>query len=333
MLIPSSVTTTRPAFPLPRPKLICRRHSALYNSSVLVWDPATQKVVKSITFQGLTDKPELHASGIQFDNKKNLLSVMIDAGAAFAPVPEGGSRDISGANVLVKYDLKNNKEVFRTNLSESLQGAFGGFQDIEHDSAGNSFVVGTYPGSIMKVDPQGKVVGKGPWFSAKEFNDKNVPGLTGLAATGDTLLVSDEAGKRLLRFDMKQAQGTPTPVKIGKDTKLNITDMDGVYMPAMFKRRGEEVLLVSSASAGTTVLRSTDGWKSAENLGLIPNANMAKDQGFTTATVQMGQRVYHLIEYFLDKVPEGLTRSKFPLVDITDKIEQLVADKVTFPDN
>ncbi|KAK2598053.1 hypothetical protein QQS21_005830 [Conoideocrella luteorostrata] len=295
--------------------------SALYNCSVAVYDPLQNRVVETIKFPGLSGNPSFHASGIQVD-PLGRLSVIINAGVAF----DTSGKNISGDNFLVKYDLKKKLLSFKSNLTAVTNGVYGGYQDVEHDSCGNSFVVGTFPSSIIRVSANGQPAT--PWFLSRNTNSTK-KGLTGLAAKGSILLASDEEGGRLLRFDMRAAQGVPIVVQIGNNGQNSSSigqSLDGIYLPARF---GGKILLVSANGAGTVVLRSRDGaWRSAEKLGVIPNPFLQQG-GSTTASVQMGEKIYSLTEFFADtssKIPGTLAgnRTEFPLHDITSAVEKLL---------
>ena len=41
--------------------------------------------------------------------------------------------------------------LWRVNLTALSGGRYGGFNDVAHDGAGNTFVCGTFPSSIVKV--------------------------------------------------------------------------------------------------------------------------------------------------------------------------------------
>lgn len=79
-------------------------------------------------------------------------------------------------------------------------------------------------------------------------------GLTGIQAMGDgsTLLASDARAKNLVRFDMAADKGTPLEVPIAAYDGSPWLGLDAIYMPGRYGRR---VLLVSSNTQGTSVLR------------------------------------------------------------------------------
>lgn len=282
-----------------------------------MYDPSKKRVVDTISFPGLTGNPVLHSSGVQID-PLDRLSVTVNAGAAF----DTQGKDISGDNFLVKYDLKKKRVLWQRNLTAVTNGVYGGYQDIEHDRHGNSFVVGTFPSSIIKVSADGKTAT--PWYLTPDTNH-TIQGFTSMVTKGNMLIVSDERGGKLHRFDMRDKKGKPVQIAVGKASKPIGAHLDGLNMPSRYHGT---VILASSNDAGTIVLRSKDGkWKSAENLGVVPNT-FIKQNGFTTATAQIGQRIFAVTEFFFDteKVPGTLAgnRTEFPLRDITAAVDKLL---------
>ncbi|KAF7589030.1 hypothetical protein BBP40_004818 [Aspergillus hancockii] len=284
--------------------------SALYNATVAVYDPYKSQVVDTIELPGFSGDPILHLSGVVVD-PQGLLSVIVDAGAAF----DTQGQDISGDNFLVKVDPVEGQVLWRRNLTEVTNGVYGGYQDAAHDLYGNTFVVGTFPTSIVKVGPNGSTAT--PWYLEPHPN-QTIHGLTGLAASGNTLLATDGSDGQLYRFNTTDTIGQKVHVPLnGNHTAVIGNDLDGILLPQQFN---DTVLLVSDNSQGTVVLRSADGlWTSAEVLGAVPNLFLAQS-GFAVDNVEIAGSLYSVIEFFLDdKVPGTLAgnRTQFPLVDIT----------------
>jgi hypothetical protein len=295
----------------------------LYNSSVAVYDPARNTFDETITFEGLSGDATYHASGIQVD-KTGRLSAIINAGAAF----DTAGKNISGDSFLVMYDLKGNTQLWKANLTAATNGVYGGYQDVEHDHCGNSYVIGTYTSSIVKVSADGTEVT--PWYKSPSSN-QTTAGFTGIAAKDDFFLVCDQNEGRLWRFDMDGEEGIPKPVSIEGGNKVG-TDLDGLYMPEKYNGT---VALVSSSSA-TIVLRSKDGkWKTAERLGDIANdyEGDEKTGGVPVTSIQIGDSIYSLIEFFgysKEQVPGTIAgnRTEFPLQDITAAVEKKLYQQV-----
>lgn len=282
----------------------------MYDATVSVYDAIQDRITEVITIDGVTGHQEFHVSGLQLDARHDKLSIIANAGAAF----DTFGADVSGTNYLVQYDLRTRKVEWKSNLTAVSQGAYGGFQDVEHDAAGNSFVIGSYPSSIVKVSADGKKAEA--WYTIANTKT-TVSGFSGIAAFNDgrTALVNDDGG-RIFVFDLTAKKGTPVhlPLQAGAEPISNNTDAS--YLPALYKNT---VYLVSDDAFGTIVLRSHNNWKTAEKLGVIPNAYAG--QAFTTATVQIGDRLYVLSGFFLDN-PH--TRADFPLYDITDDVNKLL---------
>ncbi|TQV99605.1 hypothetical protein V2A60_005071 [Cordyceps javanica] len=286
----------------------------LYKSTVTTYNAAEDRVEKVITFDNISGVPEFHVSGVQRDAKHDKLTISANAGAAF----DTEGQDISGSNVVIQYDLVKGEVEWTKNLTETTKGAYGGFQDMEHDPEGNSFVIGTYSSSIIKITADGKTATE--WFRGSA--NSSVSGFTGIAAYNGArnVLVTDNEGSQIVSFDLSAAKGEPVPVPVSGDKELLTRGFDGAYLPPLFE---DKVLIISSNDAGNIVLRSKDGqWKEAEVLGAL--ANPLKDQnGFTVATVQIADRIYAVIEWFGDAAT-GLNRTAFPFIDITDDVNKLL---------
>lgn len=281
-----------------------------------MYDAVENRVTDIITLPGISNVPAFHVSGVQVDKRHDKLTISANAGAAF----DTQGVDISGTNLIVQYDLATGRIEWQKNLTAVSRGVFGGFQDMEHDAAGNSFVLGTYPSSIVKISADGKTAE--PWFVERGVN-QTVSGFQGIAAFDDgaSLLVSDGQRGQLLRFDTAADKGEPVRVPLQDGAEPIGGVLDGAYLPALYK---DTVLLVSDNALGTVVLRSQDNWQTAERVGVV-----AKDpgfpDGFATATVQIADRIYGVTEFFLDNAPpRSLNRTEFPLYDITDAVNELL---------
>jgi hypothetical protein len=298
--------------------LWCPIIRALFNSSVAVYDPYKDQTVDIITFPGITHNPALHIGGVGVDSRTRLVTIVVDAANPFAT----GGRDVSGDNFIMKYDPATKKVLWNLNITAVSEGKYGGFQDVETDPRGNTYVVGTFPGTIMKVDNEGTAVV--PWYLPSNMTTTNT-GFSGLAAIGDILLSNDNAAKQIVRFDMTAEKGTPVLVPRIPSTALSASD--AIYLPPKYKGT---VLLVAENSKGITVLRSKCGtWTTAEHLGTVPNTSPEASGFIVTAAVQIGNKLFMIEEAFADPVVPGSTagdRSKFPLVDITTEVSKLLGE-------
>ncbi|PHH71515.1 hypothetical protein CDD83_5149 [Cordyceps sp. RAO-2017] len=76
----------------------CRMYfSAVYNSTVVVWDPVRRLQTGLLSIPGLSYQPPGHASGVRLDDSGDNLFIMNNAGAAFST----DGADIAGDNNLV----------------------------------------------------------------------------------------------------------------------------------------------------------------------------------------------------------------------------------------
>jgi hypothetical protein len=291
---------------------------SLFNSSIAVYDPYKNEIVNIITIPGITLNPALHIGGVAVDPYTGLVSIIVDAANPF--VTRG--RDVSGDNFLVKYDPSKKEVLWKLNITAVSDGKYGGFQDVEHDARGNTYVVGTFPGTILRVDQEGKAIV--PWYMPEQINTTRM-GYGGLAAAGEVLLANDNNSSQIHRFDMKADKGTPVLVPRTAETTMGGTD--AIYLPPLY---GGRVLLVSENSKGITVLRSKDGnWQTAEHLGTVLTNSTAAQGGTPTAALQIGNSLYMVIEFFSDPVISGMVsgnRTQFPLVDITAQVKNLLGE-------
>ncbi|KAI0457368.1 hypothetical protein F5B21DRAFT_521215 [Xylaria acuta] len=320
---------------------------ALYNASVVVYDPYKAAVVSTIEFPNITRTVPFHIGGVAWDpysSKRNTnksadeITILVDAAAAH----ETAGRDVSGDNYILRYSATTGKTLWSVNLTSVSRGRYGGPQDIEHDGEGNIYVLGTYPGTLLRVPGDGGAVEEwyvpSPPASQNGSIDHAVVGYTGLAAVdGSTLLVTDARnrsvdGGALYRFDTAARKGTPTRVPISYPGRNRTEDVirpgDAIYLPPKYDN---EVLLITEHDAGVSVLRSREGkskWRSAEFLGRIPNApDITAAGGVVTAAVEIAGSVFMVEEWFTDLLVPGTSagnRTSFPLVDITAQLDALV---------
>jgi len=95
-------------------------------------------MVDSLHFDGITGNPKVHIGGVAADPYSNLLTGVVDATAPFAT----RGKDTSGDNWIIKYDPDAKSVVWRLNMTVATEGKYGGFQDIETDPRGNTYIVG-----------------------------------------------------------------------------------------------------------------------------------------------------------------------------------------------
>lgn len=305
--------------------------SALFNASVAVFNPYANTVVESIDFPGLSGDINIHL-GPALPDAAGRLTVLLDAAAPFSTA----GADVSGTNVILKYDLDTNSVVWQHNISaEVTRGRFGGFQDVAHDRNDNVYIVGTFPGTILRVANDG--TGLAPWFlpPPEVLANTTVAGFAGIASIPeqDLLLVNNQADGEVYRFDGVSGATTGTPVLIPRtdagngSTSAPMGASDAILLPAKYN---STVLLVTVDAEGTVVLRSKDGdWTSAETLGLVSNNVPEAMGGLIPAVVEIGsEKIFAVEEFFADPLVPGTTagnRTVFPMVDITAQVDALLA--------
>ncbi|KAK1987518.1 hypothetical protein LZ30DRAFT_579872 [Colletotrichum cereale] len=289
---------------------------SMSNASVFVYDPYMDKIVNTLMLSDITHNPSLKVGGVRVDPYTKLVSIVANAAAPF----NTGGQDVSGDNFIIKYDAAKKQVLWSKNITTISKGEYAGFQDIGHDSHGNTYIVGTFPGTILKVDREGSSII--PWYLPAKL-DHTKTGFCGLAAAENVLLTSNNEDSQIYRFDMMDEKGNPVLVRRSPDATLAMTD--GIYLPPRYDGK---VLLVAEKAKGITVLRSSDGsWQSAEHLGTVPNNSSAAQGGDVTATVQVGESIYMIERFPADPpVPNSTAgnRTEFPMVDITEQVEGLL---------
>lgn len=294
--------------------------SVLFNASLAIHNPYTS-TTRTVTFPGLTGRPNLSASGLTWDPYTNLLSVILNSPTPFLTA----GQNVSGDNFLVRYDPSTDLVLWSVNLTAVSGGLYGGFQEVEHDARGNAYVAGTHPSSILKVDKHGRHTKV--WYLPEGPLVTGPRGYSGLASTGDVLLANDNkggTGGEIHRFDMRDPKGVP--VVVPRTPDVFIPDANGIYMPPRY--RGT-VLLVAINTVGVMVLRSKDGrWRTAEHLGtVVNNVTLAGPDAIVPTAVQVGERVYMVELYFAGTIVPGTNagnRTLWPMYDITDQLEDLL---------
>ncbi|ORX94787.1 TRI14-like protein [Clohesyomyces aquaticus] len=289
---------------------------SIYNASISVYNPSNQTTT-IITVPGVTHNPEVEIGAVAKNPYNGLLTFIANAPAAFSTM----GADLSGSNLYFTYNLSTQTFSTPLNLTAlATNGTYGGFQDIEFDSQGHTYVVGSYPGSILRIEDNGTSVNQ--WY--KSPLNSSVYAFGGLVTAGNWLITNDNNPPRLLRFDMRAPKGSPVEIPI--TSRRNISDAlrgpDAILLPRKYHGTVMLVSLDIVDINGVTVLRSRNGkWNEAEDLGTILNTEVGRQGGFTPATVQIGERIFMVEEFFLD-TPKN--RSVFPFVDITEEVDRLV---------
>ncbi|EFQ31921.1 hypothetical protein CGRA01v4_13093 [Colletotrichum graminicola] len=286
------------------------------NASVVVYDPYMNKIVDVLMLSDITQNPNLQIGGVRVDQHTNLVSIVTNAAAPF----NAAGQNVSGDSFITKYDVAKKQVLWSKNITDVSKGEYAGFRDIGYDPLGNTYVVGTFPGTIMKVNQEGSDII--PWYLPAKI-DNTKTGFSGLAAVGNILITSNNEDSQIYRFDMTAEKGTPVLVRRSPDATLAMTGV--IYLPQKYDGK---VLLVAENAKGITVLRSSDGsWQSAEHLGTVPNNSLAAPGGTITAAVQVGDSLYMVEGFSTDPSVSNSTagnRTEFPMVDITLEVEGLL---------
>ena len=291
---------------------------AVWNATVGVYDPYRDNFVSILEFPGITRTGTLHIGGVAWDKYTNLWTILVDSANPWAT----NGADVSGDNLLIKYDPDRKTVLWTLNITAVTNGVYGAFQDVEHDVRGNTYVVGTFPGTLMKADAHGRAIK--PWYLPPVIEHTKM-GFGGLADVGNDILLSQDGDGRVYRFNMQdELRGTPVLVPTLPRGSPLYNDTDAIYAPPKYDGK---VLLVASHLSGLQVLRSRDGrWRTAEYLGTIPNP--IGGDWWVVAATQMGKESVYMIGVWLTDpwVPGQVAgnRTEFPLPEITDQIEALL---------
>jgi hypothetical protein len=212
----------------------------------------------------------------------------------------------------MQWDPITKELLYKINLTETTQGRYGGFQDVEQDPEGNVYIAGSYYGSILKVSKDGETITE--WYTPTNPTNHTVGGLFGLAAKEWILLGDDFNTGQIWRFNMRENRGVPNPIPIMPH--YTIGACDAIYLPPKY---AGTVLLVAEDTKGVSVFRSKDGeWKSAEYLGLVAWTDQTR---LVTAVVQIEEAIY------MNLLPGTAgNESQFLFPDITLQVEALLTE-------
>ena len=302
-------------------------YSALYNSSLLVYDPYSRSS-EIVTFPGISGNPDFHLSGIDYDRKSGSLFFAANS-ASSTDANAGGltGQNLTGPNRMIRYDPKARQVIFNADIAsvqEQIIAATGKFanlfQDMAEDSRGNSYMVGSFGNVIAKVDPSGKA---SLYYKPSNYSDKSY-GFGGIFSVGDKLIVSDTVSQGLVTFDTSKSQTEAVYVK-PKNLPANYAPFaDGFYAPPKY---GGRIALWSddfvNGIGGIVVYSSLDNWRTASYLGLIPNNDTVAVGSAPTATVEITGSIFVVEEYFQETSPIA-KKSVFPFIDITEQVDSFV---------
>lgn len=114
-------------------------YSVLLNASVAIYDPYKAEMIDVVTFPGISGNDLLHVGGVAWDKHTDKITTIADGGAAF----NTNGADITGDNIVVRFDPDTFEIDWTLNLTTVTNGSYVGFQDLEYDSQGNIFLMGT----------------------------------------------------------------------------------------------------------------------------------------------------------------------------------------------
>ncbi|ERT01157.1 trichothecene biosynthesis enzyme [Sporothrix schenckii 1099-18] len=304
---------------------------SLWNATVAIYDPYIDDFITILEFANVSHTGTEHIGGVAWDRFTGLVTILVGSAAPWATA----GANVSGTDMVLKWDPKTQTTLWTVNLTTTTQGLYGAFQDIETDKRGYTYVVGTYPGSILRINADGTEVI--PWYGPLQTANTTIPGLGGLVALGpegNLLLANDAGNGSIYRLDTRDALAPRTLTEVPIVPDIRFKDTDAIYAPPMYNGT---VLLVSSHAAGIQVLVSPDAsWTTARHVGTIPNppkdtaadVTNATIGSVVTAAVQIGPNaVYMIDEWLFDPwVPGEVAgnRTEFPMPDITAQIKTLL---------
>jgi hypothetical protein len=299
--------------------------SALYNGTLFEYDPYTHES-KMITIPGITGNPAYHVGGIDMDVYSGSVYIGANAGTPF--ITDG--RNLSGPNRLIRYDTFTQGLLWEVDLSgfqEEVLAQTGqfvtGFQDQAEDPRGNAYMLASFGNAIARIDSRGQEVSV---FYAPGLHNSSILGIQGLFTIEDTLVVSDDRSLGFLVFDTREKRGVPTKVKPQGEPKGYVFSCDGLLAPSKY---GGTVALCSNdfvnGTGGIAVYQSWDGWESAQWKGFILNNDPAALGSTPTATVEIAASIFISEELFASGDVNPQTRLKFPFIDITSQVENLLS--------
>ncbi|PGH23486.1 hypothetical protein AJ80_02440 [Polytolypa hystricis UAMH7299] len=207
-------------------------------------------------------------------------------------------------------DLTTKRVLSQTNLSTAGQGLYAGYADAMPAADGNTYVVGSYVSNIIRVTPSREL---STFYVQHPLGPPREYGYTGLANLGNFLIANDNPSGQLVKFDVRDNQGTPVVIPQDPYHKFSTSNM--MDFPSKYRNT---ILLAAENQA-----ESTDAqWDSAEFLGFIPSVVKGT---FATAARQMADRIY-IVALPLDGETIYVSghSSEFLLQDITDALDTVL---------
>jgi len=308
--------------------------SSIYNCTIVAYDPYTNtsKITDlPITNYGEFHEAPYHLAGIDFDAATGHVWVTGSPDTSFAASSTGNYSlaNYTGIDFVYRFDPKKSKVLNEFSM-KPVQDAYvkkmggnnrtSGFQDTASNTCGDTFVIGTFGNSIVKIARGANKASL--WYTPAQYSP--VYGFGGIFSLGDKLVVSDTLTLSFVTFDSQAPQGKATYVPIqGLPSNYTPPRADGLYAP---KRYGGKVALWADDLFGTGVYGSKDEWKTAAFLGLVPiDPTIKATGGYTTASFEIGDRIFTNSEFFQPKLPQKL-KTLYPILDITDAVDAFAKD-------
>ncbi|KAH7628121.1 hypothetical protein B0T09DRAFT_367567 [Sordaria sp. MPI-SDFR-AT-0083] len=265
-----------------------------------------------LTFPNVTGTGTTHIGGIARDPHTGFYMILTDPAAAWAT--EGA--DLTGDHLLIKYNPLTSCTLWTMNLTTVTHEKYGGFQDVETDRRGNTYVVGTFPGTILLVDKYGREI-KG-WYLPSPFPTP-VPGVPftkrgfgGLAAVPGTNICYDPIGDHLCKQLGRLIRAAPGERPWRRRCRPGCC----ITIPTPFICRLN--------------MAGKKKWERAEYLGTVaveyPVDEEFPQGGVPVAVTQIGPESLYVILAFGDFpwVERAGGRRRFPMPDITREVEALL---------
>ncbi|KAG4418357.1 hypothetical protein IFR04_008499 [Cadophora malorum] len=302
--------------------------SAIYNATVVVWDPYTSVIQRVISFPGLSHAgsavSDKRLSGLLIDPTNNILSGVVEAEEFFLT----GGNDVSGDNFVVKVDLNTFEVINEVNLTATTKGQYGAFLDLDNGIDDGIYVNGGYPSSLLRVDSNNEVT---PYYVSEPTTAPREFGFGGVVLFENKLIANDNAHSELVSFTLGGAYGTPVVIP-QEGNHRNFSAGSALSFPM---RYGGKVLLQAETdneqkTTGVSVFVSMDCWNTAKFVGFLESvdrklqpASVAISQ--TTAR-DVGDRIYSSVLFYDNTANPSMAgnRSDFALRDITDSVDALL---------
>ena len=259
----------------------------------------------------------MHASGLVFRpnaERPKYLEVVLDNGDAFYT----DGKNVSGPDYLITIDLETKKQVYKTHLNNGL---YAGYADATLGVDGNTYVLGTYRGNVLKVTPEQDV---STFYVELPIDGPREYGYTAITHVHNYIIVPTNVGAHLLRFDIRDKHPSPTIIEVTPPHSFQMANM--MDFPEKYDNKimlMTENMTPDHPSGGVSVYRVTDkSLKSLDFLGFLPNHLTTS---LATSTKQVHNRIY-MVALYTDgnNITVSGHSDNFVLQDRTADIDALV---------